>query len=226
MARSRALGACIAVAVVVIAAGSVDANVVSNVCCLSQCFDDLTDCTMELSSACGGRCATFCALAGGCENAGQTGCPAGQSVVGCSGSCQPTCVTNTPTSTPTSTPTITPTFTPSNTPTHTPTNTPTATPTSTPTNTPTATPTNTPVPIGGMCSVASQCASPGFCVTNVCCNAACTGPLQRCNLPDELGSCVSAAAPAPALTPWGLIATAFLLVSAGAFTLRRRMRGR
>jgi len=33
-------------------------------------------------------------------------------------------------------------------------------------------------------------------------------------------------APAPTLTPWGLIATALLLVSAGVFTLRRRMRGR
>src|SRR5579862_468798 len=61
-------------------------------------------------------------------------------------------------------------------------------------------------------------------VDNVCCNAPCTGPLQRCDLPDELGSCVSAAAPAPALTPWGLIAVALLLVSAGAFTLHRRMR--
>jgi LPXTG-motif cell wall-anchored protein len=41
-----------------------------------------------------------------------------------------------------------------------------------------------------------------------------------------LGSCVSAAAPAPTLTPWGLLATALLLVSAGVFTLRRRKRGR
>ena len=134
--------------------------------------------------------------------------------------------TQTPTNTPTDTPTNTPTKTPTQTPTSTPTNTPTATPTATPTSTPTATPTNTPVPIGGMCSTPAQCAAPGFCVDNVCCNAPCTGPLQRCNLPDELGSCVSAAAPAPALTPWGLIATALLLVSAGAFTLRRRMRGR
>ena len=78
------------------------------------------------------------------------------------------------------------------------------------------------VPIGGMCSTPAECAAPGFCVENVCCNAPCTGPLQRCNLPDELGSCVSAAAPAPALTPWGLIATALLLVSAGVWTIWRR----
>ena len=130
--------------------------------------------------------------------------------------------TNTPTFTPTNTPTFTPTNTPTFTPTNTPTFTPTSTPTATPTNTPTATPTNTPVPIGGMCSTPAQCAAPGFCVENVCCNAPCTGPLQRCNLPDELGSCVSAAAPAPALTPWGLIATALLLVSAGVWTIWRR----
>jgi len=114
---------------------------------------------------------------------------------------------------------------PTRTPTPAPTDTPTFTPTASPTFTPTATPTNTPVPIGGTCSTPAQCAAPGFCVDNVCCNAPCTSPLQRCDLPDELGSCVAAAAPAPALTPWGLIAVALLLVSAGAFTLRRRMRG-
>jgi hypothetical protein len=77
-----------------------------------------------------------------------------------------------------------------------------------------------------MCSTPAQCATPGFCVDNVCCNAPCSGPLQRCNLPDELGSCVSAAAPAPTLTPWGLLTLALLLAGGGAFALRHRMRGR
>ena len=173
-------------------------------------------------------CDTVCASQGGCAEGifNSELCPPGQVAAGCDASCLPLCGTPTPSSTPTSTPTDTPTHTPTSTPTNTPTATPTFTPTHTPTNTPTATPTNTPVPIGGACSTPAQCATPGFCVDNVCCNAPCTGPLQRCNLPDELGSCVSAAAPAPALTPWGLLATALLLVSAGVFTLRRRMRGR
>ena len=198
MARSRTLGAFIAVAMV-IAAGSVNAVPSgSTVCCLSQCFDGGTSCVPISDTICLAHCFFFCSDDGGCQNPGETGCPAGQSVVGCSGACQPTCAANTPTSTP------------SNTPTRTPTN----------------TPTNTPVPIGGACSTPAQCAPPGFCVDNVCCNAPCTGPLQRCDLPDELGSCVSAAAPAPTLTPSGLLATALLLVSAGVFTLRHRMRGR
>jgi hypothetical protein len=35
------------------------------------------------------------------------------------------------------------------------------------------------------------------------CNTACTGPLMRCNLPGQVGTCASAAASAPTLTPWG-----------------------
>jgi hypothetical protein len=95
-----------------------------------------------------------------------------------------------------------------------------------PTFTPTVTPTNTPVPIGGGCSMASQCAAPGFCVDNVCCDTACTEPLEKCNLSGQGGTCVSAAAPAPALTRWGLLVAAILLVSVAAFALRHRMRSR
>jgi hypothetical protein len=121
-------------------------------------------------------------------------------------------------------PTPTPTPTPSATPTNTPTNTPTATPTGTPTATPTATPTNTRIPIGGACSVASQCASPGFCVDSVCCDTACTDPLMRCNLAGQIGTCASDAAAAPTLTPWGLLVAALLLSGVAAFALRYRPR--
>ena len=93
------------------------------------------------------------------------------------------------------------------TPTPTPSETGTATPTNTPpaafTDTPTATPTNTPVPNGGACSSSGQCGS-GLCVDAIC---------------------VVASAPAPALTPWGLMAAAVLLASVGGLALRRSMRG-
>jgi hypothetical protein len=65
MARSRTLGACIAVAVAVIAVGSVDAVRAQNVCCSSQCANGQTDCTVEASLAYGGTCAVICSLNGG-----------------------------------------------------------------------------------------------------------------------------------------------------------------
>src|SRR5260221_6331855 len=43
------------------------------------------------------------------------------------------------------------------------------------------------------CTSPTQCAS-AFCVDGVCCNTACDGPLEQCNLPGERGTCVSAAA--------------------------------
>jgi hypothetical protein len=107
------------------------------------------------------------------------------------------------------------------------TSTPTSTPTQTATSTPTATPTVTPTrqPNGSSCIVPVQCAT-GFCVNGVCCNTACTGPLMRCNLPGQVGTCASAAASAPTLTPWGLLVAALLLASIAGLALRRRMRGR
>jgi hypothetical protein len=100
---------------------------------------------------------------------------------------------------------------------------PTATPTSTPTLTPTATP--TPQPNGSSCADPAQCAST-FCVDGVCCDTACTAPGEQCNLAGQIGTCASTAAPAPALTPWGLLVAAVLLISVAGFALRHRMRGR
>jgi hypothetical protein len=131
-----------------------------------------------------------------------------------SANCLPPAATQTPTQTPTATPTQTPTATP--------TQTPTATSTQTPTATPTATPTNTGIPQGGDCPTPSQC-STGFCVDRVCCDTACTDPLMQCNLPGQRGTCASTAAPAPALTPWGLLAAAVVLASIAGFALRRRL---
>jgi len=91
--------------------------------------------------------------------------------------------------------------------------------------TPTATPTNTPVPQGGACSTPGAC-STGFCVDSVCCNSSCTDPLTKCNLPGQVGTCASAAAEAPTLTPWGLVLAAILLASIASVALRQRMRGR
>jgi hypothetical protein len=51
-------------------------------------------------------------------------------------------------------------------------------------------------------------------------------PLMRCNLAGRVGTCASAAASAPTLTPWGLMLAAFLLTSVAAFALRYRMRSR
>jgi hypothetical protein len=50
--------------------------------------------------------------------------------------------------------------------------------------------------------------------------------LMRCNLPGQVGTCASAAAAAPTLTPWGLLVAALLLSGVAAFALRYRMRGR
>ena len=123
------------------------------------------------------------------------------------------------------TPTGTPTLTATVTATMTATATVTSTATATPTSTATATPTNTPVPQGGSCATPSQCGT-GFCANGVCCDTTCTGPLERCNLPGQVGTCASAAAPSPALTPWGLIAASLVLASIAGLALRRRMRSR
>ncbi len=108
------------------------------------------------------------------------------------------------------------------TPTVTPTNTPTSTPSLTPTNTPTLTPTATPTPQpnGSSCTDPSQCAS-GFCDV-VCCDTACTGPGEQCNLPGQVGTCASVSAPAPTLTPRALLMAAALLAGIAAVALRRR----
>jgi hypothetical protein len=110
-------------------------------------------------------------------------------------------------------------------PTFTPTATPTVTETATVTATPTVTPTRTPIPNGGACTTGPPCAS-GFCVDLVCCDTACTGPLEQCNLPGERGTCSSTAASAPTLTPWGMLVGSLVLAGIAGMALRRRMRSR
>jgi hypothetical protein len=132
--------------------------------------------------------------------------------------------THTPTSTHTPTPTQTPTSTVTSTATVTPTETPTASPTDTPTATPTATATSTPTPLpnGASCSDGAQCASE-ICVDAVCCDRACDGPGERCNLAGRIGTCgVTDAVGAPALTPRTLALAATLLLAVAALALLRR----
>jgi hypothetical protein len=49
---------------------------------------------------------------------------------------------------------------------------------------------------------------------------------MRCNLPGQAGTCASAAASAPALTPWGLLGASLVLAGIAGVALRRRMRER
>jgi hypothetical protein len=48
-------------------------------------------------------------------------------------------------------------------------------------------------PNGGMCTAAADCGS-NFCVDGVCCNNACTGTCQACNVPGAEGTCGFASA--------------------------------
>lgn len=126
---------------------------------------------------------------------------------------------------PTSTPTITPTWTPTSTPSQTPTvtSTGTATRTASRTATVTASATRTPVPVGGACMDTSQCAAGLFCTDGVCCTSRCDGPLERCDVPPDVGTCTNVVAPAPALSPSGIwIGIGTLLAVAAAALWRRR----
>jgi len=138
----------------------------------------------------------------------------------------------TPTLTPTSTPTLTPSSTPSSTPTATPTRTPSATasmtptrtPSSTPSNTPpvTATPTVTPVPQGGECTDHAECAPGLFCAQGVCCDGPCDAPGEACNRPGREGECLAEApAPAPAVSPRGLLLALVALIVIAALAITR-----
>jgi hypothetical protein len=75
---------------------------------------------------------------------------------------------------------------------------------------------DTPCPAenGSPCMVGSDCQST-HCVNEVCCDSACTGEFQRCNLPDQLGVCVAVAAPAPILSMRGTVAAGLLLFGVG-----------
>lgn len=143
-----------------------------------------------------------CTTAGGCSLTSETYCQGlGGTYLGAGSAC--------PTATSTATQTATPTATSTSTP--------------TPTTTSTATPTHTGIPQGGECGTDAQCAS-GFCADGVCCDAPCTDPLSRCNLPGQAGTCASTAAPAPPMTPRGLLIALTVLGAVAAFTLRRRAR--
>lgn len=149
--------------------------------------------------------------------------------------------TPTATATRTSSATLTPTLTPSATPTRTvPTPTPTqtstvtststaspsATTTATPSLTQTGTPTATPSrqPTGAGCASPDQCQS-GFCVDGVCCDSACDGPGQRCDVPGREGQCLSVSpAPAPVLSAWSVLAAVLTLILLGGAGVRRAKR--
>jgi parallel beta-helix repeat protein len=120
------------------------------------------------------------------------------------------------------TPTDTPTDTPTATPTETPTPTPTVTPTPTASGTPTVTPTKLPRANGLPCGSAAECAS-SHCVDGVCCDTACDGAGEQCNLPPQIGTCRPVAAPAPALSLLGGMVLGVVLL---AFGIRRLGRGR
>ncbi len=131
-----------------------------------------------------------------------------------------------PTDTPTETPTATPSETPTSTPSETPTGTPTETPTGTPTETATATSTSTPIPQGGSCADSgSGCAAGLFCADEVCCDTACGGTAERCDLPGLEGTCSSLTAPAPAVSPRWLLVGIALLTAIGTFALGRLRAG-
>jgi len=149
---------------------------------------------------CGAGVADTCGSSGACY----------QTAVG-PGFCDGTCTDSLPPS-PTATVTITPTETLTVTPTVTGTGTPSLTPSTTP----------TPQPNGSSCAIPGQCSST-FCADGVCCDTACTGPLEQCDLPGQAGTCASTAAGAPALTPWGLLAAAAVLAGVAGLTLRRRL---
>ncbi len=107
-----------------------------------------------------------------------------------------------------------------------PTYTITPTPSQTPTLTPTITPTKTPAGAGGSCASSTDCLVGLFCVDAVCCTSACDGPLQSCRIPPNVGTCSNVTAPAPALSPLGLLIEVGTLVAVGALMLSRRNRDR
>jgi hypothetical protein len=95
-----------------------------------------------------------------------------------------------------------------------------ATPTATATATATATPTRTPVAPGGACTDASQCAPGLFCSDAVCCDTACAGLGQSCDVPGQEGICVTASAQAPTASDHTLAVMLGLLFVTGLIGLR------
>ncbi len=100
----------------------------------------------------------------------------------------------------------------------------TATATATVTATATATQTQTPVAQGGDCTDASQCATGLFCSDAVCCDTACAGSGQDCDIPGQAGTCVTAPAQAPTASGYSLAAMLGLLVLTGLLGIRAARR--
>lgn len=92
-----------------------------------------------------------------------------------------------------------------------------ATPTPTPTSTATPTETPTPGPLGQSCSSGSECLSM-FCVGGVCCDRACTSPLESCTVSGRAGTCTVGAA-APVASARGVVALGAVLAALAALTL-------
>src|SRR5262249_37392971 len=46
-------------------------------------------------------------------------------------------------------------------------------------------------PLGSACTGDAQCDTPGHCADGVCCNSACTGACQACNVAPGIGACVT-----------------------------------
>lgn len=79
-------------------------------------------------------------------------------------------------------------------------------------------------PDGASCVDPTDCVS-GNCVMDVCCDTPCTGPNQRCDIPDREGTCLTInPAPAPVLSGTGLLIGALLLAAVGTIGLLRNRR--
>jgi hypothetical protein len=68
---------------------------------------------------------------------------------------------------------------------------------------------------------ASQCVTGLFCANAVCCTSLCDQPLMRCDVPPNIGTCSSIAAPAPTLSPPGLLVALVLLLAVAGLALWR-----
>lgn len=73
---------------------------------------------------------------------------------------------------------------------------------------------------GEPCTTPSQCAS-GICARGVCCGSACNGAGERCDLPGQAGTCVTVAAPVPALSATALLVGLGILLLIAHTAVRR-----
>ncbi len=124
------------------------------------------------------------------------------------------------TATATATGTSTATATETATATATETGTATATATATATETSTATASATPEQNGAACAIPGDCQSLN-CVDRVCCDTACDGPAQACNVPGSVGACTDIVAAAPT-TSRGILLIAITILAAIAARARAR----